>query len=158
MNYEGQLGHKDFENKTVAKVIEFLRNKKVVKIPCSCFNSAFITADESIYLCGSNDYRQIIASGDEKVNVPTLLKTNLKVTHFYGGNYHSVIVSKEGDVYSNGMNSYGQCGMGNEKSVEEFTKIPNLKVRVEATVKVLGLRFNKQRIRRQRIDCVVVVW
>lgn len=48
------------------------------------------------------------------------------VVQYAIGGYHMLLLSLTGQVYSSGLNEYGQLGLGNNENCESWTIIPNL--------------------------------
>lgn len=84
-----------------------------------------------ILACGSNGKSQLGIGNNEDQNQLQVVKfagfdtllVNKPVAILCGGN-HTIILMENGDAYSSGDNSYGQCGLVGVEYVSEFTKIP----------------------------------
>ena len=48
------------------------------------------------------------------------------IVHFVGGDYQSLFLDSEGNVYSVGNNEHGELGLGHNRKKYEFNKIPNI--------------------------------
>lgn len=77
--------------------------------------------DGKIYGWGTTKYSKYGYSGDD-TQIPRLIPFFNKVKLIAAGNWHSLLVDINGDLYSVGHNKYGSCGNGTFENLTEFTK------------------------------------
>lgn len=113
------------------KQIEALSRKFVTTVGCSYYHTIFSCADEmEIYSCGRNDYGQLGLGHIEDRNVPSLIESlnGKKIVSIGCGQYHSVVTSTDGEIFSFGRNDSGQLGLSaTENYVSTPKEIKNLK-------------------------------
>jgi alpha-tubulin suppressor-like RCC1 family protein len=59
--------------------------------------------------------------------IPVLVRNLNNIKQVSAGSYHTLVLTKEGQVYSFGRNELGQLGLGHTKTIIDPTSIPNLK-------------------------------
>jgi alpha-tubulin suppressor-like RCC1 family protein len=114
-NSSSQLGLNDTANRNVPTLItNNIGSLTISAIACGYFHSLFITNDGKVYSCGRNIEGQLGLNDTTQRNVPTLITTNigsLTISAIAGGDYHTVILTNNGKVYSCGWNGYGSLGL-----------------------------------------------
>ncbi|KAL9652104.1 hypothetical protein ABK040_015905 [Willaertia magna] len=130
-NFDGQLGFEEdkiIKGFTKITVPIELKELKIEKIICNYNNSAIITKNGKLYLCGSNanqmlglDYKIKNIKKFTKLNNDDIL--NSFVTDIAFGLCHTIIVIKEKELFGCGCNASGQLGLESKKSTIDFTKI-----------------------------------
>ena len=87
---------------------------KVKAVICGCNHTEIITEDDNLYSFGSNRSGQLGLGDTDNKNVPTLVKVSngSKVKTVGCGSGHTIIITKDGTLYSFGDNGYGQLGLG----------------------------------------------
>ena len=96
------------------------------------YNKKFLlTTDGKVYAWGDNKYNQLGLSSS--VIIPTLVNTLPPIKQISMGSYHTLFLDVNGNVWSAGLNSQGQLGLGNTVSPTIPTKIPSL-----SNVKYIG--------------------
>ena len=96
------------------KQVEALSKKFVTTVGCSYYHTVFACSDElETYSCGRNDYGQLGLNHLDDRNIPALIEAlnGKKIISIGCGQYHTVVASNEGDVYSFGRNDSGQLGL-----------------------------------------------
>jgi len=89
------------------------------------YNKKFLlTTDGKVYAWGNNQYNQLGLSDSAKV--PTLVNTLPPIKQISLGTYHTLFLDYDGNVWSSGLNSQGQLGIGNTNTPSIPTKIPLL--------------------------------
>ncbi len=104
-----------------------------MQLSCGGAHTLVLLADGNVVGMGSNEFGQIgIKMSDESktVDVPAVVPTfkDRNVKELFCGNEHSIVLTKDGEVYTWGRGQYGQLGLG-EKQVgplETPTKITSL--------------------------------
>ena len=90
----------------------------------------FLTNTGNIYGCGQNDYHQVSSKNINKINVPTeitnfvpQLASNEYIIQIACGDYHTMFLTSEGNVYGCGRNDYHQVNSSNTNPITQPTKI-----------------------------------
>jgi alpha-tubulin suppressor-like RCC1 family protein len=190
INSYGKLAVDDFDNKTGIYLIPELNN--IIDIACGDNHSLALDANGLVYSYGYNGCGELgfhpqsppHFQGQGVTEVlhqyrlgeyyysPRLIPNLLNVTQIAVGDSHSVILSKDGSVYSFGNNGHGQLGLKGIIMTHIPTLIPELKdiiqivtgayhtlaLREDGKVYVFG--YNKDRelgIPDTRIICVPIL-
>jgi alpha-tubulin suppressor-like RCC1 family protein len=109
-----------------------ISDPNVLTVSCGEHHTIVLTKDNKLYTCGNNQYGQL-GLGDRnnrntftKVNVSnTRCEQSLYPWRIFGpnvvsvtcGGYHTMILTKNGELYACGDNQYGQLGLGKEDKV-----------------------------------------
>jgi len=116
--------------------VHALSDLDIKQIACGEDFSLFLTKDGNVYSCGASDFGQTghgrtsrYSLSPEKIHM--LEKHN--ITRMACGQYHSLICTEEGDVYSWGFNKDGQLGHGDNFHRHTPSKIIGLTDREKAT-------------------------
>ncbi len=115
-NYWGQLGNETNHNCFVPKLLEKIKDERIVDICCGDFHSMALSECGRVYTWGNNRYGQIGNKYDNKYqSIPIKIEslTNIKIISISCGQYHSMALSDKGCVYSWGNNKCGQLGFTN---------------------------------------------
>lgn len=85
-------------------------------------NHLFVLKNRKLYACGDNKYGQLGLGDFETRNnfCEVSVKNIVKVSC---GNYHSIILSRNGYVYSTGNALYGALGLGQYENLNEFRQV-----------------------------------
>ena len=79
-------------------------------------HTALVGTDGSVYTCGLNDFGQLgVSSEISHLCVPTIvegLPEHDPVVAVAAGHFHTLCLTKNGEVWSFGRNDEGQCGVG----------------------------------------------
>jgi hypothetical protein len=113
-NDEGQLGDgTTISRSTPVQVLE-LYGKTITDISAGGFHTLSVTSEGEVYSWGANNYGQL-GTGDTYIrHYPTRIYIEDEfVTHVSAGEYFSLALTRDGDVYAWGSNQYGQLGIGN---------------------------------------------
>ncbi|KDO28393.1 hypothetical protein SPRG_06631 [Saprolegnia parasitica CBS 223.65] len=143
--YLGTLGQDNFDAVVAPTPIAPFDNVEIASLSCGWAHTGLLDVDGNAYVFGrSHHFRNVIRSinmqrmvpyfmkfvntvgGERTVEAfrPTLVDLPAKTTAISCGAALSLYLTETGDLYSNGGNSYGQCGIGNENtSVWEPTKL-----------------------------------
>lgn len=98
--------------------------KKVFAGPVG--NMMFIKNDGSLFAGGNNDYGMLGVRQNGRLLVPQKVNsTNIKfeALKVEMGAYHTLLLDVSGNVYSSGLNNYGQLGQGDTLNLNIFTKV-----------------------------------
>ena len=123
-NYFGQLCLGNCEER-----LKFTRTafSNISKVALGASHSLFQNKKGEIYSCGFNKNGECGLRHLESPNTPTLIP-NLppNIMQFVCGPHHSLFLDLEGNVYSVGLNQYGQLGLSNKLNQNELKQIPNI--------------------------------
>jgi hypothetical protein len=112
-NRYGQIsnGCNDYQN-TPIKVNGF-SGERVVMISCGWGHSMALTESGHVYSWGFNGYGQLGNGNTVDSNTPKLVELNsVIVERISCGQWHSLLLSKDGAIYAFGDNDLGQIGKG----------------------------------------------
>lgn len=131
-NTYGQLGTGNFK-KYFKPIAISTNNVYINKIVCGAYHS-LIASDVKCFACGLNNYGQLGLGNNNNYNVMTEITTpQLTFKSIKCGQYHSVFLDSENNVYSCGLNNYGQLGIGNTINQNVPTQIVSANLYSEVT-------------------------
>jgi alpha-tubulin suppressor-like RCC1 family protein len=112
-NSEGLIGNglENVDFLCEPKLNEHLEEFNIIDICCGTYHSLALTSSGDIYAWGANKYGQIgIGSDRDCEPTPKKMKysKNEKFKAISCGCYHSMALTKEGQVFACGYNEYGQ--------------------------------------------------
>jgi len=113
-------------NVTTPTRVKNLDNEKIVDIEVSTYFSLALTADGDLYSWGLNGNGQLgLDHTTNPTATPTLVQTlkGKKIIQVSAGEGHCLALSNTGEVYSWGVNSNGQLGLGHQNQVNKPTLI-----------------------------------
>lgn len=119
-NNSGELGIGNTTNPIITRTKANISNAK--DIACGEYYTMFLLNDGTIFGCGENDYAQLgIGINNNPITTPTKSSIDLTdVCKIACGQYHTIVLLKDGTVYGCGANmNGGQLGIG---AVYTFTK------------------------------------
>jgi alpha-tubulin suppressor-like RCC1 family protein len=119
---DGSLGHGDVSNESLPRLVEDLVGKKVVQVGLSMYHVGAVTEDGQLFMWGRYLYGQLGSDARKKdYSLPKLvdaLKDQFVVSVACGDN-HTLVLTKEGKVYSFGAGRDYGTGFGNKNN--QFT-------------------------------------
>jgi alpha-tubulin suppressor-like RCC1 family protein len=127
-NGSGQLGLGNTGEEITPRLISGLSN--VTEISCGFYHTIFLTSEGRVYSCGSNYWGQLGLGSTTTITTPTLIETfynsdslpinydRITITKISCGFFYSLFLSKEGHVYSCGINEYGELGFDSGSEAE----------------------------------------
>ncbi|KYQ96666.1 inositol 5-phosphatase [Tieghemostelium lacteum] len=136
-NQDGQLGLGHTNPKYIPVRCSFIDGAIITDISCGLNHSALLTLDGDVYMWGSNEFGQI-GQGDqiEHSYSPIRVKGDLeykRVTRIALGSNHSLVLTKEQDIYSFGANESHQLGHGaHQQKKPKYTPTLIQKPRIKA--------------------------
>lgn len=126
-NIYGQLGLGDHKDKASPQLVTHLKEEPVKAVVCGQYHSLALTAKGDVYGWGYNrNYELGVGDNMDRVlpqAIPTL--SGKPVTEVYAGGYHSMALTHDGQLYSWGLNTFGQLG---QSSSHAEAKTPTLVV------------------------------
>ncbi len=143
-NAAGQLGPSTPRVTTPIKLVngdEFVVGN-VKSISSGYHHNVILTNDGVVYTNGSNQYSQL-GNGLDNSNVPikvasTTEFTNEKVKMIASGQFHSMILTDDGTVYTFGQNENGQLGNGSDVNSAVPIKVKDANGFVNGNVKMIS--------------------
>lgn len=113
----GQLGHgEEFSDEYVPRLVEKPKDVKFVQVSSGDSHSLAITDQGELYVFGIGYYGALGLGSESHVFTPTLLEffktAGLRVKEAHGGEFHTIVLTDNGEVYTWGRNDYGQLGIG----------------------------------------------
>ena len=96
-----------------------------MQISCGSNHSAFLDQMGRLFTCGLGESGQLGHGSTEKLTLPKLvIKLQEKIRMVACGQLHTLALAQtQGLIYSWGSNSFGQLGIGNNRSVNVPTLI-----------------------------------
>jgi alpha-tubulin suppressor-like RCC1 family protein len=125
-NYFGQIGIKS--NRDVFKPIRVneFNGEKVKAISCGLWHSMALTESGRVFSWGNNAWGQLGIENSEEEHIsefsnsPKLIKLdeNIVIEKISCGSEHSLLLSRESDIYGSGRNEFRQLGTNTEKEIQ----------------------------------------
>eukprot|EP00005_Dracoamoeba_jomungandri_P003344 CAMPEP_0174255280 /NCGR_PEP_ID=MMETSP0439-20130205/4627_1 /TAXON_ID=0 /ORGANISM="Stereomyxa ramosa, Strain Chinc5" /LENGTH=558 /DNA_ID=CAMNT_0015337397 /DNA_START=161 /DNA_END=1838 /DNA_ORIENTATION=+ len=112
----GKLGHGNEEDQCIPKVIEYLLGKDIRGVCCGPGHSAAWNGNGEVFTWGAGGNGRL-GHGHEHHRFVPLLVSALRgefVVQVACGDYHTVVVTNEGKIFSWGKGSNGRLGLGHE--------------------------------------------
>ena len=131
-NYKGQLGIGNrISQQFPYKCINWPDD--IVDIKCGKYHTLLLTANQNVYGHGSSSSGQLGKDllWDEKdenacIDSPQIIEGLFEVVRIECGNFHSMCIDVNNDLFVFGDNHYGQLGLGDTKHRTTPTKHPSL--------------------------------
>jgi alpha-tubulin suppressor-like RCC1 family protein len=109
LNY-GQLGHGNNDYLNVLTMIP--GHKRVKKISCGMYHTAFLSAQGQIWTFGSGTNGELGHDNTNNLNIPTIIEGFQGLIDVSCGSHHTAFLDAEGQVYTFGDNTNGKLGQG----------------------------------------------
>ncbi|KAF6130390.1 HECT and RLD domain containing E3 ubiquitin protein ligase family member 6 [Phyllostomus discolor] len=116
-NSRGQLGRRGVERGDHPGLIKALETLQVVLVSCGKEHSLAVCHKGRVFAWGAGSEGQLgTEEFKEIIFTPKKIKTltDKKIIQVSCGDYHSLALSEDGQVFSWGKNSHGQLGLGRE--------------------------------------------
>eukprot|EP00742_Colponemidia_sp_Colp-10_P003198 GILJ01003407.1.p1 GENE.GILJ01003407.1~~GILJ01003407.1.p1 ORF type:complete len:594 (-),score=58.29 GILJ01003407.1:163-1944(-) len=128
-NNYGQLGLGNTTNLQIPTLVQALATKKIVNVSCSYYHTVFVCENDEVYSCGRNDSCQLAHGTNGHEYTPRLIESlrGKRVIQTACGLHHTLFVTDKGEVYSCGLNDYGQLGHGDNNGRSTPTRIEALR-------------------------------
>lgn len=95
--------------------IQSLENHTIIKLSCWNMHVLALDSEGRVFSAGSNDYGELgISSNESIINTFSQITTisHKKIVHISAGDGYSLFVSSEGQLFSCGINNFGQLMLG----------------------------------------------
>ncbi|XP_014307555.1 probable E3 ubiquitin-protein ligase HERC6 [Myotis lucifugus] len=116
-NSRGQLGRRGARRGDRPEPIKALETLQVVFVSCGKEHSLVVCHKGRVFAWGAGSEGQLgIGEFKEKIFTPKKIKAldGIKIIQVSCGDYHSLALSEDGQVFSWGKNSHGQLGLGKD--------------------------------------------
>ena len=106
------LGHKTLQLTPILNPT--LNSFTISAIACGAFYSVFLTNGGKVYGCGENGHGQLGLNNQTQQQTPSIISTlnPFTISAIDCGGNHTVFLTNNGKVYSCGINTSGQLGLG----------------------------------------------
>jgi len=110
----GRLGLNSEQAQMYPKLITTISHVRITRIVCGHHHSMASSATGQLFVWGCNNYGQLGTRSQHSLLRPEQLRVpgDLPIVDIAAGCFHSLALSKEGVVYSWGLNAFGQLGTG----------------------------------------------
>ena len=133
-NSDGQLGRTDSNTSTFTQVTTFddiddISRVKIKAIAAGYQHTVLLDEDNNVWTAGSNSEGQLGRTGGNNSTFTMVTKgiIGVNMTAIASGGYHTVLLDKDGNVWTAGHNRYGQLGRvtSSDSDAKTFTKVTN---------------------------------
>jgi hypothetical protein len=111
-------------------IISDLNSFTISAIACGSFHTVFLTNNGKVYSCGRNADGQLGRTVDaaNPNTIPKIISdlNSFTISAIACGNSHTVFLTNDGKVYSCGINTSGQLGLGYTSTAEPTPSIVNM--------------------------------
>ena len=143
-NYNLGLGHHTL--KPTPEINEFFRkdNAKCQNAKISKFHSAFLTDEGCVYTCGHGRGGRLGHGHSESLLSPKMIKTLSEhvITDVSLGIDHSIFLSKNGQVFVCGLNTYHQLGLKDKTEVTTPMLLNSAKSKLPSAKGIAASKFH----------------
>ncbi|XP_060089857.1 E3 ubiquitin-protein ligase HERC2 isoform X3 [Heteronotia binoei] len=119
-NY-GRLGHGSSEDQTIPMLVTGLKGLKVIDVACGSGDAQTLAVTENgqVWSWGDGDYGKLGRGGSDGCKTPKLIEKlqDLDIVKVRCGSQFSVVLTKDGQVYSWGKGDNQRLGHGTEEHV-----------------------------------------
>jgi len=126
-NDYGQLGLGDTkERRRFGRVKGLL--SPVIKLAAGYCHTQVLLKNGELWACGGNDYGQLgLGDTQKRQRFERIKELPSPIIKLAAGNYHSLVILKNGELWACGLNTQGQLGL-RSKSKDRFVKITSSKI------------------------------
>eukprot|EP00002_Diphylleia_rotans_P012394 TRINITY_DN2423_c0_g2_i3.p1 TRINITY_DN2423_c0_g2~~TRINITY_DN2423_c0_g2_i3.p1 ORF type:complete len:371 (+),score=65.24 TRINITY_DN2423_c0_g2_i3:87-1199(+) len=137
----GQLGHGSEEYEFIPKFVKKLLGSKVIWIAAGQSHSLAISDDGAAYTWGDNACGQLGNGTHKSVRYPIRMDTpaDVTITRASAGFQYTLVLDSHGRVYSCGLNTNGQLGIGHRKAQSSLQLVKTL---MHANILAIYAGFN----------------
>ena len=137
-NWYGQLGHGGRADQRTPRLVAALKGVRVSAMAAGRFHSLVLSDVGEVYSFGRGDvcnYSLILGNDDQQDQLPIRALQGVRVGGVAAGEYHSLVVSTAGTLYSFGQGRWGALGHGDRADQRTPRLVAALQgVRVSAVV------------------------
>ncbi|KAL0477281.1 ultraviolet-B receptor [Acrasis kona] len=120
-NTNGQLGLGD---RRCRYKFTKLCNVKIKEISCGSSHTVILTEGDKLWSCGWNDDGQLCLHDNLERKLLTHIPHNIKgIDQIKCGNYHTLVLNLNKELYTSGYNAYGQLGNGGNMATNHLKKV-----------------------------------
>lgn len=132
--YDYDIPYINLQNRLISY---YVKCDNVIKISANGSYFAFLTIDNTLYVCGN--------LGETIFEELVLINAHVqdKIVDIAAGDCFLLVLTEKGRVYSMGNNKYGGLGLGDLINRNKLTLIPNLKDIVQITAQSASLCLDK---------------
>ncbi|KAI1301314.1 Protein RCC2 -like protein [Halotydeus destructor] len=144
-NDKGQLGHGDLVTQAVPKIVEVLKDHKVIDAATGKGHTLFLTDKGQVWACGDNKMGQLgVGTQTQSVMTPSKVSyTGKPIVKVACGGEFSMIVDAFGNLYTFGSPEHGQLGHNSEGKF--FTAGNKIAFNCETTPRRVAVYMEKTR-------------
>jgi RCC1 and BTB domain-containing protein len=127
-NSYGQIGiGTNYDIQSTPIKVKGLDSEDVVAISCGYYHSMALSKNGNVFGWGYNSEGELGISNDNNQNFPIRINimNGVLIKKIICGQYHSLLISTDGDIYAFGCNNFGQLGNGNKMNQNFPLKIMN---------------------------------
>ena len=122
--YEGQLGIREsIETISVPKYIDTFYSKQIMSIACGQRTSFAVDIEGLLYSWGEGRCGQLGHGKERQCKRPKIVELEGRVKEMSAGAGHALVLMESGEIWTWGLNNYGQLGTGNFESSWNPVKI-----------------------------------
>ena len=116
----GRLGHGDSSGCVVPKLVEALKNQRVLNIACGEGHSGCVTSEGEVYTWGAGSFGRLGHGIEKDTYTPAVIITlqGKRIYMLACGFRHNLALSIQGEVYSWGAGNYGVTGLFDIKEMQ----------------------------------------
>ena len=114
-NARGQLGDETFGPQvSLPELLRVSNDSRLVGMSCGLWHTVAWTRDGQVYSWGDNTYGQLGVGNNDGRTQPSRVRSldGVQVRAVASGDFHTVLLSKNGKLLSWGKNNNGQLGLG----------------------------------------------
>lgn len=129
---DGALGHGSQSSQFLSKLVDHfgIYNLPVISVSCGLNHTSAIVKDSHryrLFMWGSNEYGQLGTKSESLIEtLPKEIEFDESIHSVELGVNYSILLTKEGKIYTCGDNSEGQLGIGNLASNGELQLVKSL--------------------------------
>jgi alpha-tubulin suppressor-like RCC1 family protein len=131
-NGSGQLGLNHTKNINEPTQILWSFENTAKAVSCGIYHTVMIDMNDDVFVFGSNESGQIGLEYEESINVPIQLQwdhSEIKALSIACGEYYTVMIDMNNNIWVFGDNEYGQLGLDNHENVYIPTRIFDFKAK-----------------------------
>ena len=119
----GQLGLGDTTNRTTFTQVTTNGND-VKEVYCGYYHTFMLKNDGTLWSCGHNEYGQLgLGDGGNRSTFTQVTTNTNDIKEIYCGGFHTFMLKNDGTLWSTGVNSNGQLGLGDTNYRYTFTQV-----------------------------------